>query len=269
MFLLSETSYKGEMNLIEFVCSQYQYSEFVANGLIMSGNVLVNDEVCLWVKYVLKEHDKVRIRKKKKEFVTRSGYKLQAAIEKFHIDMKNAVALDIGASEGGFTDCLLKHGAHKVYAVDVAYGILNYKLRTSPQVVVLERKNARYLTLDDVSEKVDYITTDISFISLSKVIPNCLKFLKEGGMTILLYKPQFELNKECLGKNGNPKERQDVVDAIVAFVQLMKTEGLFINSIINSPIKGNSGNREYILLGSKRETTEIETWQIEQCILNN
>lgn len=257
------------MNLIEYVCSQYQYSEFVANGLIMSGNVLVNDEVCLWVKYVLKEHDKVRIRGKKKEFVTRSGYKLQAAIQNFHLDMKNAVVLDIGASEGGFTDCSLKYGAQKVYAVDVAYGILNYKLRMSPQVVALERKNARYLTQSDIPEKVDYIIADISFISLSKVIPNCLSFLKEEGMIVLLFKPQFELKKECLGKNGNPKDQKDVVDAITAFVRLMKKRGMYIYSIISSPIRGNSGNKEYILLGSKREKVGMGTQQIEQCVFKN
>lgn len=167
------------MNLIEYVCNTYGYSEFVANGLIMSGQVLINDEVCMWSKYKIKKDDFVRIRNKKKKYVTRSGYKLEKAIQSFNLNMNNSVVIDLGASEGGFTDCILKQGAKKVYAVDVAYGILDYSLRMNSKVVVLERMNARFLTEEQVLEKVDFLTADVSFISLNKVIPSNLKFLRE------------------------------------------------------------------------------------------
>ena len=255
------------MNLIEYVCESYGLSEFDANGYIMAGKVLVNDEVCSWIKYKVKKDDRNRIKFKKTDFVTRAGHKLEKAVNVFGLDVAGKTALDIGASEGGFTDCLLKHGAGRVYAVDVAYGILNYALRVNPKVVVLERKNARYLTEEDVPEQVDLMVSDVSFISLLKVIPPNLRFMKEEGLAVLLFKPQFELAAEDLGKNGIPLEQEKVISRMEEVVLGMRESGLFVRGAAKSPLKGNSGNTEYLLLGTMRETEIIGRGYIEECVL--
>lgn len=255
------------MNLIEYVCDCYGLNEFEANGYIMAGKVLVNDEVCSWIKYKIKKDDRIRIKFKKTDFVTRAGHKLEKAVNVFGLDVTGKTVLDIGASEGGFTDCLLKHGAGRVYAVDVAYGILNYALRVNPRVVALERKNARYLTQEDVPEKVDYIVSDVSFISLLKVIPVNLRFMKEEGRAVLLFKPQFELAAEDLGKNGIPLEQEKVIAKMEELVQGMRAEELYICDVAKSPLKGNSGNTEYLLLGTMKEAKIIDRGRIEECVL--
>lgn len=257
------------MFLIEYIRDKYGFSEFEANGYIMAGKVLVNEEVCSWIKYKIRKDDVVRIKHKKSDYVTRSGHKLEKAINVFQIDVIGKTALDIGASEGGFTDCLLKHGAKKVYAVDVAYGIFDYKLRENPRVVVIERKNARYLTDQEIPESVDLITSDVSFISLTKVIPNSIKFLKENGSVVMLYKPQFELEVKDLGKNGIPDDQRNVILKIEEFIMQMRGAGLYINDMAKSPLKGNSGNTEYLLWGTKAEVKEIDRSQIENCVLNS
>jgi 23S rRNA (cytidine1920-2'-O)/16S rRNA (cytidine1409-2'-O)-methyltransferase len=254
------------MNLIEYICEEYGLGEFEANGCIMAGKVLVNDEVCSWVKYKVKKNDRIRMKYKKTDFVTRAGRKLEKALNVFGLDVTGKAALDIGASEGGFTDCLLKHGARKVYAVDVAYGILDYGLRSNAKVVALERKNARYLTEEDIPETVDVITSDVSFISLLMVIPPNLRFLNSEGVAVLLFKPQFELAPEDLGKNGIPLEQEKVVDRIRELVLDMRAEGLFIHEIAKSPIKGNSGNVEYLLWGSKNASKLLGRQQVADCV---
>lgn len=257
---------KREMNLLEYVCENYGYSEFVANGMIMAGQVLVNDEACIWTKYQIKKKDRVRIRSEKKKYVTRAGNKLEKAIQCFRLDVKDVTAIDIGASNGGFTDCLLKHGAARVYAVDVAYGILDYSLRQDDRVVPVERVNARFLSQEHVPEQVDLIVSDVSFISLSKVITPNLKFLRQEGSVAMLFKPQFELDKELLGKNGIPRNDEDVTDAMNAFVGEMGKAGLYVCDIEKSPIKGTSGNTEYLLLGKKVEHPILTREQIAGCV---
>jgi len=254
------------MNLIEYICREYGLDEFEANGYIMAGKVLVNDEVCSWVKYKVKKDDAVRIKYKKADFVTRAGQKLEKAIRVFQVDAAGKTALDIGAAEGGFTDCLLKHGARKVYAVDVAYGILDYRLRTDPRVVPVERKNARYLTAEDIPEEIDILTSDVSFISLAKVIPACLRFLKGDGTAVLLFKPQFELAQEDVGKNGIPLRQEKVVSKIEEFAAAMKAEGLFLSRISKSPVKGRAGNTEYLLYGKKVEAQIVGRGEVEDCV---
>jgi len=254
------------MNLIEYICKEYGMGEFEANGCIMAGKVLVNDQVCSWVKYKLKKDDRIRMKYKKTDFVTRAGRKLEKAIQVFGLDVTGKAVLDIGASEGGFTDCLLKHGARKVYAVDVAYGILDYGLRVNPRVAVLERKNARYLTEEDIPESVDVITSDVSFISLAKVVVPNLRFLKPEGVLALLFKPQFELAPESLGKNGIPEKQEDVACKIGEFIAEMRKAGVYICDIAKSPIKGNSGNVEYLLLGRKTESETVGRDKVEACV---
>lgn len=255
------------MYLLEYICNEYGVSEFDANGLIMAGRVLINEQVCSWTKYKIKKQDVVRIRYKKADFVTRAGHKLEKAIKIFKLDIKGKHVIDIGASQGGFTDCLIKYGADRVYAVDVAYGLLDYRLRENERVIALERKNAKYLDDSDIPEFVDLITSDVSFISLLKVIPPNIRFLKEDGKVVLLFKPQFELLATDLGKNGMPIHNMAVVSKIEELVEELRSVGLFICKIAKSPIKGNSGNVEYLLLGQKAEIRVLEKLQIEECVL--
>ncbi|MCK4696765.1 MAG: TlyA family RNA methyltransferase, partial [Dehalococcoidia bacterium] len=174
-----------------------------AHALILAGEVLVNERVVAKPATQVKADVPIRLRQKP-PFVSRGGIKLAHALEQFHIDVDSQVALDVGTATGGFTDCLLKRGASRVYAVDVGYGQLDYRLRVDPRVVVMERVNARYPF--SLPEPVDLVTIDLSFISLEKVVPNVAKLVKPGGKLICLVKPQFEVGRAQVGKGGLVKD---------------------------------------------------------------
>ncbi len=187
----------------------------------------------------------------KEPFVSRAGRKLAAALEYFGLDPLGKVCLDVGASTGGFTDCLLQRGAERVYALDVGYGQLDYSLRTDPRVVVMERINARYLAPGDLPEPCDLITVDVSFISLTKVVPALLEHLAGGGVLLPLIKPQFEAGRRQVGKGGivrDQRVRREVIDRRVA-----ELEGLGLRSkgVVDSPVAGAGGNREAFALFEK------------------
>lgn len=237
------------MKLLEYVSETMNMSAFEARGVILAGKVYINEEICTAYKYDIKENDNVDIRYFEKKYVTRSGLKLEKAIEVFEIDINEKTCIDIGASEGGFTDCLLQNGAKRVYAVDVAYGIFNWKLRTNDKVVVLERTNARYLSEDKVSEKCDVITIDVAFISIETILPNVKKFLKENGSIVALFKPQFELPKKCLKKNGNVDKPDYIVEKVLETISFLKSNQIYIRQCTVSPIHGNNGNIEFLLYG--------------------
>jgi 23S rRNA (cytidine1920-2'-O)/16S rRNA (cytidine1409-2'-O)-methyltransferase len=179
-------------------------------------------------------------------FVSRGGIKLDYALDRFQLDVSSKVVADIGASTGGFTDCLLKRGARRVYAIDVGYGQLDYRLRQDPRVVVMERVNARYPV--PLSEKVDLATLDLSFISVEKVIPSVAPLVKEGGYLVVLIKPQFEARRGEVGKGGIV--RQPIVHAMVLgrFTSWMIDHGFRLGGLVASPILGASGNKEFFLL---------------------
>ena len=185
-------------------------------------------------------------------FVSRGGLKLQGALEHFAVDVRGLVALDVGASTGGFTDCLLQRGTARVYAIDVGYGQLHEKLRADPRVISHERVNARELDSTVVPEPVDIIVIDVSFISLRLVLPPALRFLKPGGLLVALVKPQFEVGKGEVGKGGVVRDtevRRRAIDGIAAFVTVecgLKTRG-----VIDSPIAGPAGNLEALLVADK------------------
>jgi len=171
-----------------------------------------------------------------------------AGIEAFSPPLQSAVALDLGASTGGFTDVMLQHGASRVYAVDVGYGQLHAKIRNDPRVVCLERTNARYLTAEQVPEQADILTADVSFISLRKVLPAAARLLKPGGWALLLVKPQFEAKRAEVGKGGvvrDPAVRQRCIDEVSTFAQ--RTLGWIHHGTVPSPIKGPKGNQEFIV----------------------
>jgi 23S rRNA (cytidine1920-2'-O)/16S rRNA (cytidine1409-2'-O)-methyltransferase len=180
-------------------------------------------------------------------YVSRGGVKLEAALNYFHIDVKGKTALDVGASTGGFTDCLLQNGAEKVYAVDVGYGQLDWKLRNNPRVVVIEKANIRYLRNDRIPEMVDISTIDVSFISLLKVIPKVMEFLKTDGELIALIKPQFEAPRKYVQKGGVVKDearRLEVVERITGEVKKIPLE---VKAVKESPGVGPKGNVEYFI----------------------
>ncbi len=184
-----------------------------ARSLIMSGVVFVDGARVDKAGTLVEENSRVELKDSSLKYVGRGGIKLESALREFSIDVRDKVALDVGASTGGFTDCLLKHGAKRVYAVDVGYGQLDWKLRQDPRVRVLERTNARYLKPEDIGEPVDICTIDVSFISLTKIIPPLSQMIKRGGVLIALIKPQFEVGK---GEVGTFRVRYPLMDVLQA-----------------------------------------------------
>ena len=189
----------------------------------------------------------VFVLKQGERYVSRGGGKLETAIEAFGLDVTGLVALDAGASTGGFTDCLLQHGAARVYAVDVGTAQLHEKLRADPRVVSMENVNLRHAPAGLIPEPVDIIVADVSFISLTKVLPSCLAFLRPGGLVAALIKPQFELSPDKIGKGGVVRDvahQQEAVDAVTAFAA--SELGLALRGVVPSKVKGPKGNQEYL-----------------------
>lgn len=178
-------------------------------------------------------------------FVSRGGLKLDGALDYFRINVKDKIILDVGASTGGFTDCLLQKGAKKVYALDVGYGLLDWSLRNDDRVIPIERKNIRYFTLNELGEKVDMSVIDVSFISLKKVITAVIKCTKKGGEILPLIKPQFEVGKGEVGKGGIVRDPEKHMMVLENMTQFIDTLGLRIKGSVESPIKGAKGNKEF------------------------
>lgn len=218
-----------------------------AKALIMAGQVYLNGQKELKAGASVKPDDEIEVRGSQNPFVSRGGLKLQKAAEKFDISLENCTCMDIGASTGGFTDCMLSHGAEKVYAIDVGYGQLAWKLRTDERVVNMERTNFRYVTHEQIPEDVDFASVDVSFISLKIILPVLRTLLKDGGEAVCLIKPQFEAGREKIGKKGvvrDPSVHVEVVETICAFA--LET-GFSIKNLDFSPIKGPEGNIEYLM----------------------
>ena len=221
-----------------------------AVGLILSGNVFIDSQRIDKPGTKVDTDCNLILKKKNKMWVSRGGYKLDQAIDKFDIDCKDIIAMDIGSSTGGFTDVLIKKGAKKVYSVDVGYGQLDWNIRNNHRVIVLEKTNARYLDSKKISDKLDAIVCDVSFISLKKVIKPNIKFLKTKGWLISLIKPQFEIGKNLLGKGGvvkNIEHHQMVLDDIRDFFE--NEINLNVKGITESPILGPKGNKEFLIYG--------------------
>lgn len=218
-----------------------------ARAMIMEGKVFVNGIPATKPGKQVSDNVHIELKGEDIPYVSRGGVKLEGALKEFQVNPEGKIAMDIGASTGGFTDCLLKHGARKVYAVDVGYGQLDWTLRNDPRVVVIERTNIRYMEREKVPEQVDLITIDVSFISLTKVIPRAIEFLKSGGEIIALVKPQFELQKGEVEKGGvirSEEKRRKAVSEIRDFAVKL---GLEVLGTAESPIKGAKGNIEYFV----------------------
>ncbi len=187
------------------------------------------------------------------KYVSRGGYKLEKAMEVFPITLTDKICLDIGASTGGFTDCMLQNGASKVYAIDVGYGQFAWKLRNDPRVVCLEKTNVRYITNEQVPDRADFASIDVSFISLTKVLPAVLGVMQEAGQLVCLIKPQFEAGREKVGKNGVVKDISVHKDVIAMITDYVMALGLGIMGLDFSPIKGPKGNIEYLIYLDKKQ----------------
>ena len=218
-----------------------------AKAMIMAGKVLVNDIRVDKPGSQVKLDDRIIVKEDDHPYVSRGGLKLEKALNTFPVSVKDKVCLDIGASTGGFTDCLLKFEAKKVYAVDVGYGQLDWTLRQDDRVVVIERTNIRNLAQDQVHEPIDIVVADTSFISLRTVIPSAEKFMHDRTEILALIKPQFEAGRQNVGKGGvvkDPAVRTQVVDAIKSF---FTARGYQVNGTVTSPILGPKGNEEYVI----------------------
>ncbi len=218
-----------------------------AAALIMAGQVYVNGQKASKAGLPVVPTDVIDVRGEKLPFVSRGGLKLDKAIHVFSLDLNGLVCMDIGASTGGFTDCMLQNGARKVYSIDVGYGQLAWKLRTDARVVNMERTNFRYLTADDLPETPDFASVDVSFISLKIILPVLYTILKDEGACVCLVKPQFEAGREHVGKKGvvrDPEVHRDVLQTIADFAF---EHGFSVLGADYSPIRGPEGNIEYLL----------------------
>jgi len=228
-----------------------------AKSLIMAGVVFVDNQKCDKAGTMITEGQKVEIRGKTLKYVSRGGLKLEKSVDVFGISLKDLVCMDIGASTGGFTDVMLQNGAKKVYAIDVGYGQLAWKLRTDERVVCMERTNIRYVKNEDIPDVIDFFSVDVSFISLKLVLPVAYGLLKDGGEAVVLIKPQFEAGREKVGKKGVVRDKAvhaEVVKEITAFAE--KT-GFGLLGLDFSPIKGPEGNIEYLLYMKKGAESTI------------
>mgnify|MGYP004613075385 FL=1 len=231
-----------------------------AKAIIMSGIVYVNNQKADKAGMSIPEDAEVEIRGKTNSFVSRGGLKIEKALTYFQIDPKDLCVMDIGASTGGFTDCLLTRGARKVYSIDVGYGQLAWKLRQDPRVVCMERTNIRKVTPDMLDDVPEFAVIDVSFISLKLVLPVVAQLLNEHGRIACLIKPQFEAGKGKVGKKGVVREPEIHLDVLNAFIENAHEAGFHIYNLTFSPIKGPEGNIEFLgYIGKDGEDADIDT----------
>lgn len=213
----------------------------------MEGKVYVDNQKAVKAGMFVTDENKIEVRGEKLKYVSRGGLKLEKAAERFHLDLNGKVCMDIGASTGGFTDCMLQNGAAKVYAVDVGYGQLAWKLRSDERVIGMERTNIRNVTVSDIADPVDFISIDVSFISLKLVLPVAAQLLSGDGIIVALVKPQFEAGRDKVGKKGVVRDPAIHIDVIERVCTYCKASGLCPAALDYSPIRGPEGNIEYLL----------------------
>jgi 23S rRNA (cytidine1920-2'-O)/16S rRNA (cytidine1409-2'-O)-methyltransferase len=218
-----------------------------AQSLILAGAVVVDGERQAKAGTLVRPEAAIRLTHDPQPYVSRGGLKIEKALDFFSIDPNGKVVMDVGASTGGFTDCLLQRGARRVYAVDVGYGQLAWKLQQDPRVINLQRRNIRHLRWEEVGEEMDLAVVDTSFISLALVIPPILTFLKEGGGLLTLVKPQFEVGKGEVGKGGVVRDAAQHRQTVEKIKEFAIGEGLLPRGVIESPLQGPKGNREFFL----------------------
>ncbi len=214
---------------------------------ILAGEVLVKDQSVTKAGALVDKDAPIRLQGKANPYVSRGGSKLEKALEEFEVKAEGVIALDVGASTGGFTDCLLTRGARRVYAVDVGYGQLDWKLRNDPRVVVMEKKNIRYLQPEELPEQPGLAVVDVSFISLRLVLPKVRDLLAEGGMILALIKPQFEVGKGKVGKGGVVRSPEEHDRVLLEVKEAAEAIDLAVNGVTESPLLGPKGNKEFFI----------------------
>ena len=231
-----------------------------AKAIIMSGIVYVDGQKEDKAGQTFAEEVDIEVRGNTLKYVSRGGLKLEKARECFDVSVENKVCMDIGASSGGFTDGMLQNGATKVYAVDVGHGQLAWKLRNDERVVVMEKTNIRYVKPEDIGEEIDFASIDVSFISLSKVLPAAFNLLKENGEIVALIKPQFEAGREKVGKKGVVREKSTHIEVIENCFEYARENNFSVEELEFSPVKGPEGNIEYLyhLVKNKKEESNID-----------
>ena len=227
-----------------------------AKRTIMAGLVTVDGIVETKAGQKFDVDSEFKVKDKLLKYVSRGGLKLEKAIQSFNIKLNGCYAVDMGASTGGFTDCMLMNGALKVYALDVGYGQLDYKLRVDPRVINMEKTNIRYLDTTLIEEPIDFISIDVSFISLRHMFPVASKILKDTGAVMCLIKPQFEAGREQVGKKGIVRDSKVHVEVIENVISYASDNGLYPHGLDYSPVKGTKGNIEYLLYLRKTESSE-------------
>ena len=237
----------ANVRLDKLTAATFGESESEAAALIMEGRVWIGETPADKAGTQVPEGTVLTLREKAKKYASRSGHKLERALDVWHIDPSGRTVCDIGASNGGFTDCLLQRGAARVFAVDVAYGILEWRLRCDERVTVLERTNARYLTPETLGGTVcDMVTADVSFISLKKIFGAMDAVLSADGEAVTLIKPQFEAPQRSLGKNGIVKDPSVLPPLFLSIAEAAAEHGLYLHDLTVSPIHGTNGNVEYL-----------------------
>ena len=238
-----------------------------AKTMIMEGNVFVNNNREDKAGSTFPEDCQIEVRGKTLQYVSRGGLKLEKAMTHFGITLEGKICMDIGASTGGFTDCMLQNGASKVYAVDVGYGQFAWKLRQDERVVCMEKTNIRYVTPEQIGDALDFASVDVSFISLTKVLGPAKELLKEDGQMVCLIKPQFEAGREKVGKKGVVRDKcvhEEVIEKVISFA--LET-GFSIYNLEYSPIKGPEGNIEYLVyIGRSEEPKKEESVDIHAVV---
>jgi len=227
-----------------------------AKAVIMSGCVYVNNQKADKAGASFDENAAVEVRDNRMRYVSRGGYKLEKAMQVFPITLDGKITMDIGASTGGFTDCMLQNGASKVYAVDVGYGQLAWKLRNDERVVNLERTNMRYVTHEQVPEDIDFFSVDVAFISLKLILPAARGVCAEDAEAVCLIKPQFEAGREHVGKNGVVRDKKIHIAVVRDIITFCLENGFSVLGLSYSPIKGPQGNIEYLLYIKRSDEPE-------------
>lgn len=235
----------------------YAPSREKAKAIIMAGQVYVNNQKVDKAGTEIKEDDVLEVRGNTLKYVSRGGLKLEKAMQEFPINLNGKICMDVGASTGGFTDCMLMNGAVKVYSIDVGYGQLAWKLRCDERVVNLERTNFRYVTEEEVKDKIDFSSVDVSFISLKHILPNLNNLLAENGQAVCLIKPQFEAGKEKVGKKGVVREKSVHLEVVNNVIEMALNNGFDVKGLQFSPIKGPEGNIEYLIYLEKSNEPTI------------
>ncbi len=230
-----------------------------AKAIIMAGEIYVDNQKADKCGQSYDENVNIEFRGTAPKYVSRGGLKLEKAINNFDFDLKDKITMDIGASTGGFTDCMLQNGAKKVYSIDVGYGQLAWKLRTDERVVNLERTNMRNVTEETIPEKIDFFSIDVSFISLKLLLPVARKLLKDNGQAVCLIKPQFEAGREKVGKKGVVRDPAVHIEVVTSIYNFCLENGYSVLNLDFSPIKGPEGNIEYLIHLQKSDSPKSST----------